>query len=194
MIAAIRGRVDRSDGSEVIVSLGPIALRVLVPVSAAARMVPGMEVDLHTYLAIRQDHIALYGFDSLAGLAMFEQLISVSGVGPKGALGLLSTLDAEELRAAIIEGNPRILSQAPGIGARVAARIIGELQEKVAALPPLPNTNGEPSSQAAALDALTGLGYPLLEARRALDAVPPGDGRPEDLIRAALQVLDQRAR
>ena len=193
MIAGIQGTVDRRDGMEVVVVVGPVALRVLVPARTAEGLAPGSGVKLHTHLAIRQDHVALYGFESAAGLAMFELLITVSGVGPKGALGLLSTLDVEELRTAIIEGSSGVLSRAPGVGARVASRIVSELQEKLAAFPVMATDGVIPGQTAAALEALIGLGYPLLEARRALDAAP-GSGNAEELIRGALEFLDARGR
>lgn len=193
MIAGIRGIVDRSEGVEVVVSVGPVALRVSVPMRTAATLVPGSNVRLHTHLAVRQDHIALYGFESVAGLGMFEQLITVSGVGPKGALGLLSTFDVEELRAAIIEGNSRALSRAPGIGVRVATRIVNELQGKLAASPVSLEAGVDVGGVGAALEALVGLGFPLLEARQAVSTAR-SDGSAEDLIREALEFLDARGR
>lgn len=194
MIVGLRGTVDSCNGVEVVVWVGPVAFRVLVPAETAARLSPGTEIRLHTHLALRQDHIALYGFETPTGLAMFEQLITVSGVGPKGALGLLSTLDVAELRAAIIEGNSGALSRAPGIGARVAARIVGELREKLVFLPVITEDGvGVARGHGAALEALIGLGYPMVEARRALDAAT-GSGTTEDLIRAALEFLDARSR
>jgi holliday junction DNA helicase RuvA len=193
MIAGIEGFVERQNGSELIVAVGPVALRVLVPVRTADSLAVGEQVKLYTHLAVREDHIALYGFDSASALAMFELLITVSGVGPKGALGLLSTLDVEDLRAAIIEGNSRILSRAPGVGARVASRIVGELQEKLVGFPVGTTDHVAPGPSAAAFEALIGLGYPPLEARRALDAAPSSPSA-EELIRGALEFLDARVR
>ena len=151
-----------------------------------------MDTELHTHLAFHPDQrslqMALYGFESPEALSIFELLISVSGVGPKGALALLSGLDVQELRAAIIAGDQRALTRAPGIGARVAARIAGELAERVAALPSLAV---EGDGYGAALEALTNLGYSLADARQALNNVAPSQPA-EALIRSALEFLGSR--
>lgn len=188
----MRGRVRRTDGNQVVVSLGVVDVSALVPASTAARLTPGADVELHTHLAVRPDHVALYGFDTPAALTAFELLITVNGVGPKGALGLLSALSVEDLHSAIIEGDARALARAPGIGPRVASRIVAELREKFLGLPvAVPGGHGAEIS--AALDALVALGYSLTDARRAVQ-IQPADGSAEDMVRAALHYLDARTR
>ncbi|MSQ23438.1 MAG: Holliday junction branch migration protein RuvA [Chloroflexi bacterium] len=193
MIAAVRGRVRRCAGNEVVIGIGPLDLRVMVPTTTASRLSPGLDAELYTHFALQPDQrgfqMALYGFESAEALSIFELLITVSGVGPKGALGLLSGLDANELRTAIIAGDQRALTRAPGIGPRVAARIAGELSERIAAVPLAGEESG--SGYAGALEALTNLGYSLVDARQALSGAPPNESA-EGLVRLALAFLGRR--
>ncbi|OGG56318.1 MAG: hypothetical protein A3F84_01630 [Candidatus Handelsmanbacteria bacterium RIFCSPLOWO2_12_FULL_64_10] len=193
MIAAVRGRVRRSRGNEVVLGLGSVDLNVLVPARTVDLLRPGTLAELFTHFVISGDQrswqTTLYGFESEAALEVFELLITVSGVGPKAALGVLSTLEADEVRRAIIAGDQRTLTRAPGIGSRVAGRIVSELQLKV---PDRPSSEGEtPGGYGAALAALVGLGYSAVDARQALEVSPDG-GPVEELIRSALEFLGSR--
>jgi Holliday junction DNA helicase RuvA len=169
-------------------------VRVFVPTRTAELLHPGAVAELHTHFALHGDQrslqASLYGFDSVVGLDLFELLITVSGIGPKAALALLSTLEVDEVRRAIIAGDQKSLSRAPGIGARVANRIVGELQDKLVDMPP---TAGEVADgYGAALSALVSLGYSPLDARQALEKTPVG-APTEELVRAALEALARGA-
>lgn len=174
------------------IRLGPVDVRVLVPASTLSRLVSGADVELYTHLYLRQDHVALYGFESEAGLKIFEQLLGVSGVGPKAGLALLSVFAAEDLRQAIARGDSQALARAPGVGPRAAARLVTDLQPRIGAVA----AEGVASeSRSQALEALVDLGYSISAAREALLKVAEDgseDGSLEGLIRGALGLLAER--
>jgi holliday junction DNA helicase RuvA len=190
MIAAVRGRVRRIEAAAVVVSLGPMDVRVAVPAPVAMAAVPGQEIELSTHLYVREDQLSLFGFGSEDALEIFELLLGVSGVGPKVALSILSALEADQVRRAILNGDAQLLTRAQGVGARAANRIVADLQAKVAAAP-IPAGAAGIDALGAAMTALTTMGYTPLDAKRALDAVPYSDAV-EDLLREALGFLADR--
>lgn len=184
MIAGVRGRVKSVDAGSLVVSVGPIDVRVSVPPSTSAGLSSSEEVELRTYLHVREDQLALFGFSTQEELEIFELLLGVSGVGPKVAMAVVAGLGASEVRRAISAGDSHALARAPGVGTRVASRIVSDLQGKV--LPPAPAlaTDGADVSSTV-LTALVSMGYPMSDARRALERVGPG-ASVEDALRAAL--------
>lgn len=190
MIAGVRGRVQRVEPLALVVELGPVDLRVSVPSSTAMRAAPGREIALHTHLYVREDQVALFGFDADGQLEIFELLLSVSGIGPRAALGVLSALEPGQVRQAILQGDVQTLTRAPGVGARAASRIVVELQSKVGGVA-APVVGPGPDPLGAALLALVGMGYSAVEARLALDGVP-ADQSVEEVLRAALGQLAER--
>lgn len=191
MIAAIEGILVNKGNNTVIVKAGPVSFMLNVPGSTLARLGnAGSSVSLHTHLYVREDALALYGFSSAQELSLFERLITVSGIGPKVALALLTTLTTEQITTAIMSGNADLLSQVPGIGKKTAGRIILDLKGKL-------EKGGEgeiiaPVSQSDsdAVAALTGLGYSIREATQALANIKVKEGMTvEDKIRLALQQL-----
>jgi Holliday junction DNA helicase RuvA len=192
MIAGIRGRVMKAEPSGLVVSVGPIDLRVATPAPTSLGRRPGDEVELRTYLYVREDQLALYGFATDDELEIFELLLSVSGVGPKAGLGVLSALDPAELRRAIAYEDVRALTRAPGIGSRVASRIVMELKDKIGAAGPATTSAGIGDLDGDTIAALVALGYQATEAKRAVDSAPRGQSL-EDALRAALAVLAEKA-
>lgn len=186
MITALRGEVRRAESDALILGVGPLDVRVLVPSRTAFAAAVGSSCELYTHLqvSVREGHVVLYGFESPEALEAFELLLSVSGVGPKGGLSLLSTFEPGDLRQAIAGGDTSGLARAPGVGSRAAARIVTDLQPKLGATA----ANGGSGPHGLALQALVDLGYSPAEASRALARVS-GDGSPEELIRAALGFL-----
>lgn len=191
MIAAIEGILVNKGNNTVIVKAGPVSFMLNVSGSTLARLGnAGSSVSLHTHLYVREDVLALYGFSSAQELSLFERLITVSGIGPKVALALLTTLTTEQITTAIMSGNADLLSQVPGIGKKTAGRIILDLKGKL-------EKGGEgeiiaPVSQSDsdAVAALTGLGYSIREATQALANITVKEGMTvEDKIRLALQQL-----
>jgi holliday junction DNA helicase RuvA len=194
MIAALEGILASKGNNSVIVKAGAVSFLVNVPGSVLSKLGhPGNAVFLHTHLHVREDNISLYGFSSPQELALFEQLITVSGIGPKVGLALLTTLSAEQITSAILSSNADLLSQVPGIGKKTAGRIILDLKGKIEKgwegdiIPAISQSDSD------AVAALTGLGYSIREATQALSSIPQADDMTlEDRIRQALQKLSSK--
>ena len=172
---------------------------IFIPLSVFEKL-PGVgrEVKLYTYFQVREDAMCLYGFLSRQDLKMFKQLISVNGIGPKGALGILSAMDPDDLKRAVISGDAKAISKAPGVGAKTAQRIILDLKDKIdiedmipAAFKEAVNELGkETGVTGEAIDALTALGYSPAEAGRAVRQVEVTDTMSvEDVLKASLKHL-----
>src|SRR5438067_10355187 len=180
MIANIHGTLEASHVGQAIIRVGGFSVRVFVPISTLNRLGDiGSEVSLYTHFQVREDGMALYGFSGEEERDAFEQLIAVSGVGPKVALALLSVMDARTLYKAIADEDQQRLALAPGVGKRLAARLVLELKGK---LPSLVALGGAPSGyttgkmQTEVLEALVGLGYSAAEAQAALGKIPQDQG------------------
>lgn len=191
MIRQVRGTVTAVGANFLIIEVGHaqagIGLRVFTPEPTSARFRTGDNLTLHTYLQVREDDLSLYGFEEIEELTIFESLLGVSGVGPKVALAALSTLTPDALRLAVANEEPAVVARVPGIGKRTAERVVLELKDK------LEPADGELAGLATALDAdaevmeaLTGLGYSVVEAQRALQQIPADVTGVEDRLRMAL--------
>ena len=194
MIAAVEGILASKGNNSVIIKAGAVSFLISVPGSTLSRLGhPGNTVFLHTHLYVREDNISLYGFSSPQELSLFEQLITVSGIGPKVALALLTTLNAEQIVSAILGSNADLLSQVPGIGKKTAGRIILDLKSKLEK-----GWEGEiiqaiSQGDSDAVAALTGLGYSIREATQALSSIPQTDDMTlEEKVRQALQRLSSK--
>ncbi len=175
MITSIHGILEASRADSVILRVGGFSVRVFVPASTLGRLSDsGEQITLYTHFHVREDGMALYGFSAEEDRNAFEQLIAVSGVGPKVALALLSVMDAKTLYRAIADEDQQRLALAPGVGKRLAARLVLELKGKLPSLAALGGTGVSPSgrSQAEVLEALMGLGYSAAEAQAALAKIP----------------------
>ncbi|MBN2462919.1 MAG: Holliday junction branch migration protein RuvA [Dehalococcoidia bacterium] len=173
MIVALEGILESRGIDSAVVKVGPLSLQVHVPGSSVSRLGNvGDRVYLHTHLYLREDNIAVYGFASADELVLFQNLISVSGIGPKAALTFLSTLSVEQVASAIISGNVDLLTQVPGIGKKIAGRVVLELKGKLekgwegAVTPALAQEDAD------VVAALTNLGYSLKEATQAVASLP----------------------
>jgi Holliday junction DNA helicase RuvA len=176
MIASIHGVLEARRADQAIVRVGGFSLRIFAPSSTLSRLgEPGSEVTLHTHFQVREDGMALYGFSAEAERDAFEQLLNISGVGPKVALALLANMDAQTLYQAIADENVQRLSLAPGVGKKLASRLVLELKGKLPSLAGLGGV-GAPlaggTTQAEVLEALMGLGYSAAEAQAALRKIP----------------------
>jgi Holliday junction DNA helicase RuvA len=193
MIAAIRGPIEAVGPDWVVVDVGGVSLRVSVPTSTVSRLPAiGHVVRLVTHLYLREDQLALYGFFSPDELAFFEQVITVSGVGPKLALAMLSAAPSETLRQAIASESLDALTRVPGIGKKLAARLILELRGKLTAAPGAPVTVTSTPDQDV-LAALVGLGYTPADATLAIQNTSGENNLDlEERIRRALQFFARR--
>ncbi len=191
MIRMVSGQVAAVGKNYLVVTVGSggagIGLRVFVPDPLLAQHRVGATVSLHTYLQVRESDLSLYGFESIEELSTFELLLGVSGVGPKVALATLSTLTPDALRLAVSNKEPGLVARAPGVGKRTAEKIVLELQGKLApvegGLAQLASTMDADSE---VIDALTALGYSVVEAQRAVQKIPADVVGVEDRLRVAL--------
>ncbi len=194
MIAAVSGIVEGKTLDSAFIAVGGVTLRVFAPLPALNGLTVGEKAKLHTYLLVREDVLALYGFASVADREMFEQLLGVGGVGPRSALALLSSMSAQALREAILREDVNRLTLAPGVGKRLAARLVLELRPRMEKLHPGEMELGELARpgdvRAQVVDALTGLGYTPAAATAAVRGLPEdASGNLEDLILIALRSL-----
>ncbi len=199
MFYSLTGTVIAQDLSSVAVSCGGVGFLCLTTANTLRDVQQGKEITLYTHLNVREDALDLFGFSSQYELEWFRHLIGVTGVGPKAALAILSQLPPEKLALCISAGDVKAITKAPGIGPKIAQRVILELKDKaktamtgtesgpvyesVAAVQDLPNT-GE------AIAALTMLGYSQSDASVAVSKLDPALSV-QDLIRGALKLLSR---
>jgi len=191
MIAGLDGTLEQLNTDSAIIRVSGVSFQVYTPVSTLGQLGSiGDRVRLHTHLHWKEDSTALYGFATSQELDLFKMLIAVSGVGPKSALSVLSTLKPDDLVSAILGSNADLIAQAPGIGKKTASRVILDLKEKlekgwggmVSICPTGDNAD--------MIAALTNLGYSVADASRAAAAVPSSEDLTlEDKIRLALRNL-----
>lgn len=197
MIALLSGHLACKSFDHVIVDVGGVGYRLLIPLSTYYALPEDGNVRLHVHTHVREDAIHLFGFLTTAEKELFGQLLSVSGVGPKLALNILSHIPAEDLRAALAGGDVKRLSSLPGIGKKTAERLVLELKEKILKSgPPAPRTalSGAPAPVADPLEdilsALVNLGYKESQARKVLESLEiPTGASLEDVLKGALRVL-----
>jgi len=188
MIASLHGKLESGGSDGAIINVGGIGFRVYMPTSTLSTLGKiGEEVELHTYLHLREDNAALYGFASTDELGLFQNLISVSGLGPKLALAMLSAMNIERLTMAIATSSADLLTEIPGIGKKMANRLILELKEKIGAGWITTPAVQLAEENAEAVAALTSLGYSVSEATRAVASLPPDSKLSlEDKVKQAL--------
>lgn len=198
MIAFLKGRVEEIEEGRAVLDVNGVGYAVLIS-GRDAQQLSGRKamVKLHTYLQVREDAMVLFGFLEREDLQMFQMLLAVNGVGPKAALGILSAMTANELRFAILAGDAKTISRAPGIGNKTAQKMILELKDKVDLADTFESASAQtqeaigPDTSVAANDAvqaLIALGYPGSEALKAVRSVAVTDEMDtEDILRAALK-------
>ncbi len=194
MIAAVRGTLEGKTLDSALVTVGGVTLRILAPLSVLSRLNVGEQVHLHTYLLVREDALTLYGFSTTDDRDMFEQLLSVGGVGPSIGVALLSGLNAQQLHEAVLMEDVDRLTAAPRVGKKLAARLVLELRPRFEKLhfagAPMPLTATPANARAQVIEALTGLGYTPAQAAAAVRTLPDEPGASvEDLIMRALRNL-----
>lgn len=201
MIGYVKGILaDREDNTATI-DVNGFGVNVIVSESLLYELPSeGSEVKLYTYTYVKEDAFHLYGFRSKDELGLFKQLISVSGIGPKGGLAILSVLGPEDLRFAIYSGDSKTIAKAPGIGKKTAERLVLELKDKVSILDndgdvlldqiaSAEDSDGR-VNRVDAIEALVALGYPRTEAAKAVKNVNPDDDMDvEAILKASLKYL-----
>jgi Holliday junction DNA helicase RuvA len=190
MIGYLEGTVRSSTLGSVILLVGGVGYKVALTKETVAHFLPGSTVSLFTYLAVREDALDLYGFESEEELRFFELLLTVSGIGPKSALGILDIAAVETLRSAISQGDAAYLTTVSGIGRKTAEKIVLELRDKVGI--GTASAGAALKGDAEALEAMRALGYSTQEARDALRKVPSEFAGTNDRLREALRLLGKK--
>jgi Holliday junction DNA helicase RuvA len=195
MIAAVRGMLAGKTLDSALITIGGVTLRVYAPLSVLAELRVGEEVALHTHFLVREDALSLYGFLTSDDRDLFEQLLAVGGVGPRIGLALLSNMYAHAFREAFVSEDVQRITLAPGVGKKLASRLVLELRPRfekqgvtgsTASAGPI--TAG--GARAQVLEALTSLGYTPAEASAAIRTLPEdATGSVEELIFRALRSL-----
>jgi len=189
MIASLQGKLEVIGTDSVIVNVNGVGYLVYLPTSTLSTIGRiGKEVKLYTHLHVREDVMALYGFSSPDELRLFDVVTGVSGIGPKLGLAMLSAMTTDQLTMAIATGNADLLTSIPGIGKKIASRIVLELKEKIGAGWITTQQAEFTAENTDVLSALTSLGYSAAEAARAVSSLPAKNNLSlEDKIKMALQ-------
>ena len=203
MIGFVRGIVENVTEDNVVIDVNGIGYNVHVSADTASKMPSfGEEAKLYTYTSVREDAIWLYGFLTRKDLEIFKKCITVSGIGPKGALSILSVMDADSLRYAISAGDKKAISKAPGVGPKMAERLILELKDKISYDDDLidreiESTAGRSTLAASdvpqikeAVEALVALGYGQTESLKAVSSIPDIESMDSGaILKAALKKM-----
>lgn len=195
MISLIRGKIISRHGDEAtILTSGGVGYRVKASPAALAECLVGGDIQVETYLVVREDALELFGFASAAEKELFKSFLTVSGVGPRTALHLLSLGSVEEITLAIGRGDVEYLTKVSGIGKKTAERIVVDLKSKVAKnlkesgiMKPVSGAKGDAVTDV--IDALVTLGYSVLQARDAVKSLDQGGKTSEQLLREALRAV-----
>jgi Holliday junction DNA helicase RuvA len=191
MIASLEGIIDAVSKDGLIVNVNGIGFKVTVTTSVLSEMgITGREVKLYTHFHVREDDMSLFGFGSLDELKLFETLISVSGLGPKTGMAMLSAMSADQVAMAICSGSVETLTTIPGIGKKTADRLILELKDKVGGVMISTPAGRAAQENADVVSALVSLGYSVQETTKAVNALPSGKKLSlEEKVKLTLQYL-----
>lgn len=192
MIASISGTIQRIEANSLVIAVGGVGVRVSVPRTVLEDVGGvGRSIHLHTHLIVREQELALYGFETIDDLQLFEVLLGVNGVGPKVALSILSTLSPELLKSAIMREETAVLQRVPGIGKKTAERIMFQLRDKLDLTQVSTAVSFISDVDTDVIDILTGLGFSIVEAQSALQNLPREAKAVDERVQLALQYLDQ---
>lgn len=203
MLAYVKGQLEAVTGDGIVVENNGIGYEICVPFSVMSELPSlGEEVKIYTYLHVREDVLKLFGFLTKDDLSIFKLLITVNGIGPKGALGILSAISPDDLRFAVLADDVKAISKAPGIGAKTAGKLILELKDKLKLedafesrlanmedrQPVKGGVEGDILNEA--VQALTALGYSSTEALKAVRKVSVGaETTVEELLKLSLKYI-----
>lgn len=193
MFSYIKGKLVSKLVNYIIVEVGGIGFKIFMSTSSISKLNENEEVKIHTYMQVKEDDISLYGFITSEELRMFELLISVSGIGAKSAITMLSSITPSSFALAIISNDIKSLTKIPGIGNKTAQRIVLELKDKLKTEESISNDNEEiiiaikdDNKSSEAIQALKVLGYTNSEIEKVLGKIDTNSMTVEDIIRTAL--------
>ncbi len=190
MISYLKGKIINKGNGFVILEVNNIGYQVFVAPLLFADLNINQENELYIYQQVREDALNLYGFRNMEELEMFELLLSISGIGPKSALGVMSIASVADIKESIFRGDPGLLTKVSGIGRKTAERVVLELKEKIGKL--VVDDGGISKSSLGSsdeIDALMALGYSLSQARDALNGIDAKIKDSGERIRQALKIL-----
>lgn len=191
MIASLTGKIIALTSDTVILEVQGIGFEIFISKSVLPTLELGQRLSLQTHLVVREDLLALYGFESSDEKQLFLQLLGVDGVGPKLALSIISNLSIDNIRRAVLNEQPEFFSRVPGVGKKTAQKILIHMQGKIVG-----GLEGEISHRISqvedqVLEALVGLGYSIVEAQSAIQSIPRDTpDTVEDKLRTVLQYFD----
>lgn len=202
MIGFVNGEIEEIGEDRVLVDCGFMGYNIFVPGNVISCCRLGDEVKLYTYMSVKEDAINLFGFLTKDELNIFKMLITVSGIGPKGALAILTVMTPNDLRFAVLSEDSKLISKAPGVGAKTAQKVILELKDKLkledtlltgsddGSYGSMDTVYGDSKIVSEAVEALTALGYSQSEAAKAVRACDVTDCKgAEDVIKLALKMM-----
>jgi Holliday junction DNA helicase RuvA len=188
MIASLNGRISEVFDDSIVIEVSGVGMLVYVPAHVLSQVRQGENAKFFTQLILRQDSLTLYGFESIESREIFQLLVGVNGVGPRLGLAILSTLDADTIKRAVINEQVEVFSRVPGVGKKTAQKILLHLQDKIPALEGFGPIVAVSDLDAEVMGALTALGYSIVEAQTAVQSIPrdaPQDV--EERLKIALQ-------
>jgi len=189
MIAFLTGTVKYKNNRSLVLEVNNVGYEIFVSAALLEKLKPEEKITFYTHLHVREDAMELYGFATVEEKAFFDLLISVSGVGPKSALSVLSLAKTEEIKKAILRDDPSLLRKVSGIGQKTAERIVVELKNKLDQLPVGKEKIDLSVADAGAFDALMSLGYSPSEVREALRQIAPEIKDENEIIKQALKKM-----
>ncbi len=188
MIASLSGRVQEVNADHIVLEVGGVGLQVFVPAPTRDHLHSGDNVFLFTHLVVREDALTLYGFETHEARDYYTLLLSVNGVGPKLALSVLSTLTPDAIRRAIFHEQDEVFARVPGVGKKTAQKILLHLQDRIPMAAGLEPVAAMSDVDTEVMNALTTLGYSVVEAQSALQSIPRDAPQEiETRLRLALQ-------
>lgn len=187
MIASINGRVQTVSVDSAVIEIGGVGLQVFIPAPVLDKLQVGELAVLQTHLVVREDSLTLYGFETGEARETFVLLLGVNGIGPRLALAILSALEVDAIRRAVFHEQAEVFSQVPGVGLKTSQKILLHLQDRIPGEAGYIPVKGFTEADSDVLDALTSLGYSVVEAQAALQSLP-ADAPPdvEERLRLAL--------
>jgi len=189
MIGYLDGKIELLRDGLTIINVGGVGYRVGIGPNLSTKVRVGDKVQVYVYTQVREDILALYGFETLEELDLFELLISVSGIGPKAAMGILSAASADKIRASIVNQDPTLLSSVSGVGKKTAEKVVIELKNKVGATGSLFDVGGGKAEDV--YEALMQLGFKPNEARDAIAGMPADCVDAESQLKYCLSSLNK---
>jgi Holliday junction DNA helicase RuvA len=190
MIAKLTGKIDLMHENYVIVDVSGVGYKVFVTVHALGQLAGKQNIELYIHTYVREDILALYGFVDISELEMFELLISISGIGPKAALGILAIADPKTISMAVLNEDSSILTRVSGVGKKIAQRVILELKNKIKDMPQHEKSQLETDSDA--FEALVAMGYSVSESREALKLISNDIKDVGERVKLALKSLGKK--